>query len=224
MSRKRVKLRNDMKEPPRVKKRIRMADVIFGAVIVSLMLSAIYILAVPGDNGDDPYSSEDPNNFPDDDLNNIKDKDYPGGEVLGTNIGHTAPDFELTDTEGVKFSLSGHRGEVVLLDFMATWCGPCVTEMDHLKEVNANYYGRGVRVISIDVDDTETSQELGDFKTAHGCSWRFAAKGGAVGNSYGASSIPLLYIIDEQGVITFKNTGLTDYSILSSELDKLVGE
>ena len=137
--------------------------------------------------------------------------------------GQTATDFTLTDTEGIQFSLSDYRGEIVILDFMATWCGPCIKEMDHLKDIQEDYHDKDVRIISIDVDDSESSEDLSDLKDMYGCNWRFAYKGGSVGNTYGASAIPTLYIIDKEGEISYKSVGLTDYSTLAAELDKLVG-
>jgi len=143
-------------------------------------------------------------------------------EEEGLDVLDQAPNFSLTDTDDVKFGLGDYRGEVVILDFMATWCGPCVMEMDHLKKVQENYFDKKVRIISIDVDDGETSAQLKDFKAAHECDWRFASHGSSTGNKYGVSVIPTLYIIDQEGGVAFKEDGLTDYSVLSAELDRLV--
>ncbi len=140
----------------------------------------------------------------------------------GPVVYESAPDFTLTDTDGERFSLGKYLGEVIILDFMATWCGPCVEEMDHLKKIHTNYQSRGVRIISIDVDNGETKKELNDFKLKHECDWQFATNGGSVGNTYGASSIPMIYIINREGAIEFKQVGLTDYSVLANEVDKLL--
>jgi thiol-disulfide isomerase/thioredoxin len=142
--------------------------------------------------------------------------------VVGTAIGQQAPEITLTDTDGEYFSLSSYRGSVVVIDFMATWCGPCVTELDHLKELEQIYGIESVRIVSIDVDDRETREQLRAFKNEHGCDWRFVPYGGEAGGQYGASSIPTMYIIDQKGIVRFKSMGVTPTSTLEAEIDKLV--
>ena len=74
-----------------------------------------------------------------------------------------APDFTLTDIDGVEFSLSDHRGRVVLLDFFATWCGPCVDEIPHLRLLHSEF-GEDFIIISISVDPySDTVEDLQQF-------------------------------------------------------------
>jgi thiol-disulfide isomerase/thioredoxin len=140
----------------------------------------------------------------------------------GLEVGSSAPNFVLTDTDNNEFALEDYRGKVVLLDFMATWCGPCKAEFEHLKKVQENYSDDDVVIISIDVDDTETREELVQLMEEYNCTWQFATGGEDVGYSYLVQYIPTLYIIDENGDIAFSSVGLTDYSEISAELDKLV--
>jgi hypothetical protein len=78
-------------------------------------------------------------------------------------------------------------------------------------------------IVSIDVDNSESAEQLNDnVKETHGCDWRFAAGGGMVGNTYRVEYIPTIYIIDKQGIITYKNVGFTDHSTLSDKLDMIV--
>ncbi len=139
----------------------------------------------------------------------------------GTGIGQLAPDFTLTSTEGEEFSLSDFRGKVVLLDFMATWCGPCISEMDHLKRVYSDYSAEGVIIISIDVDPSEDLHMLEDFKKKVEATWIFAS-GPSVGVQYGVMYIPTLYLIGGDGVIVYKKVGLTSYAELSSKIEGLL--
>jgi peroxiredoxin len=148
------------------------------------------------------------------------------GDDIGTNIGQTAPDFTLTDIGGNEFILKNYRGKIVILDFMAIRCPPCVQEMGELKEIRQNYYSKGVRIISIDIDSHDSVDDLTQFKNEYGCDWVFATNGRSVWSVYGAyqdaPAIPTLYIIDKDGVVAYRNRGLTDYDILSSEIDKLL--
>lgn len=144
-----------------------------------------------------------------------------GDNNIGIELGQIAPDFTLTDIDGKTFSLSDYRGKVVVIDLMATWCGPCVAEMSHLKELYTNYRARGVVIMSIDVDPSERNEVIRQFKANYGDEWIFAS-GPGVGTTYGVLYIPTLYIIDKQGRIAYKNVGLTPYSTLAGEIDKLL--
>lgn len=142
------------------------------------------------------------------------------GEVnIGIEVEQVAPNF--VDVNDNSFSLTGHRGNVVVLDMMATWCGPCITEMDHLKELYTNYSAQGVVIMSIDIDPTESDEMIRQFKSEYGGDWIFAS-GPEVGITYQIMYIPTIYIIDKQGIIAYKNVGVTDYSTLLSEINKLL--
>ncbi len=141
------------------------------------------------------------------------------GENVGTEVGQAAPNFiDLNDN---TFSLTALHGKIVVLDFMAAWCNPCKMEMSHLKEIFQNYNTEQVVIISIDVDPTESDETILQFKEDHGDEWIFAS-GPEVGAIYGVIYIPTIYIIDGEGFITYKNTGVTSSSELSTEIDKLL--
>jgi len=145
-----------------------------------------------------------------------------GESNIGIELGQVAPNFTLTDVNGTTFSLSDYRDNIVVIDFMATWCGPCAAQLSHLKQLYENYRARGVVIISIDVDPSETDRTLQRFKSTYGCDWVFA-RGPTVGTMYRIVYIPTLYIIDRRGRITYRNTGVTPYSTLASEINKLLG-
>jgi thiol-disulfide isomerase/thioredoxin len=63
-----------------------------------------------------------------------------------------APDFTLADLNGSTVTLSGLKGQIVVLDFWATWCGPCVEALVHLQELHEGYAGRGVIILAINVE------------------------------------------------------------------------
>jgi peroxiredoxin len=141
---------------------------------------------------------------------------------IGNKVGQIAPNFTLNDIDGNKFSLSDYRGQVIVIDLMATWCGPCKTEMAHLKEIFSKYDHNDVWIMSIDVDNAETVSQLREFKNEYGSDWTFATQGSSVGTAYGVTGIPQMYIIDQDGIVAYKNTGVTSSGELSSEIDKLL--
>jgi peroxiredoxin len=148
-----------------------------------------------------------------------------GGEnqnIIGVEPGQNAPDFTLTNIDGVTFSLSDYRDNIVVIEFMATRCGACVAQVSHLKQLYENYRARGVVIISIDVDPSETDRTLQEFRSTYGCDWIFA-RGPTVGTTYRIVYIPTVYIIDRHGCIAYRNTGMTPYSVLASEISKLLG-
>lgn len=132
-----------------------------------------------------------------------------------------APSFTLTDIDGETFSLSDFRGSVVVLDFFATWCTPCVAEMPHLAEIHEKY-GSDVVITSI-APSTDTVELLKQFREDHNMLWRIARDTAGVSDDYGVQYIPTLVIIDQSGIIYYRNEGLTDASTLSSKIDSLLG-
>lgn len=104
---------------------------------------------------------------------------------------------------------------------MATWCPPCITEMGHLKQLYTDYRNQGVVIMSIDVDPSQDNETIRQFKTSYGDNWIFTS-GSDVGNTYGATSIPTIYILNKQGQVAYKNTGTTTYTTLATEINKLL--
>ena len=99
--------------------------------------------------------------------------------------------------------LSELRGKVVLLDFWATWCGPCVVEMPNVKRAYAKHAGPHFEIVGISLDRSRA--ELEAFTKAQGMTWpqSFDGKGweSAVARQYGVSSIPTTLLLDRQGRI-----------------------
>jgi peroxiredoxin len=145
-----------------------------------------------------------------------------GTPGLFTSVGDKAPNFKVKDIDGNTIELKDYRGQVVVIDLMATWCGPCIVEMEHLRAIYAKYNGSGVVLMSIDIDPKETNEQLREFKEEYGDDWIFARDTDNVGTKYNVNYIPKVVIIDQDGRIAYEYTGVTSTSKLSSEIDKLL--
>ena len=133
-------------------------------------------------------------------------------------------DFILTDVDGQSFKLSDFQGKVIILDFMATWCRPCRMEMHELIEVWQKYEGEIV-IISIDVDPTESDEDIRNFYLDfNDATWIWAKNASDLVQFHQVSAIPTLVIIDQEGKITFKHTGLMSSSLLIEEIEKLINQ
>jgi len=135
-----------------------------------------------------------------------------------------APLFTLTDIDGDECALSALRGKIVVLDFFATWCGPCEPELVHLAELYEAYSGNEVSIMSVSVDPVhDTVERLQQFRVVHEISWTIARDTAGVANQYNIEYIPTLVIVDQRGGIQYRHVGLTPASELSSEIDALLG-
>jgi peroxiredoxin len=136
-----------------------------------------------------------------------------------------APNFTLVDINGEQFSLSEHLGKVVLLDFFATWCGPCISEIEHLKGLHNEYSPNQFVILSISVDpSTDTVQTLQSFAQQNEMTWTVARDTTNVASKYDVSPIPHLVIVDAEGYNRHNHIGLTGESTLRSEIDSLLSE
>lgn len=122
--------------------------------------------------------------------------------------GALAPDFTLADTAGNALTLSNLRGHVVLIDFWASWCVPCMAEMPTLKDIYAKYNGRGLKVLGVSMDHVRNSWlraiEKKQLPWLHVSSLKGMQKC-PVAELYQVHGIPQLYIIGPDGRIIAKN-------------------
>ena len=118
-------------------------------------------------------------------------------------IGKTVPDFSTTDLDGNPISLEQYRGKVVLLDFWAVWCGPCIAEMPNVKKVYDTYKDEGFDVIGISLDTDEDI--LRDYLKENEIPWRqvFSGEGwkSPVARQYHISAIPAPWLIAKDGTL-----------------------
>jgi peroxiredoxin len=126
-------------------------------------------------------------------------------------LGKTTPDFQLMDLEGRKIQLSAYRGKVVVLNFWATWCPPCVEEMPSLNRLQETFGSQGVVVLAVSVDEDE--QALRRFVAERQLRMvvaRDPSRG--VSARYQTFQFPETYILDRDGRLERKIVGAADWS------------
>lgn len=144
---------------------------------------------------------------------------YPKTE----NDGSLASDFSSVDVDGNNFTLSNHQGSVVVLNFMATWCGYCRSEISELEAV-WTLYGETIVIASINVDPSETDEQIRAFRTSYqNATWIWIKDTANVAKAYDVSSIPKTIIVDKNGKIAFTHVGWVSSSTLINEIDRLLG-
>jgi thiol-disulfide isomerase/thioredoxin len=116
-------------------------------------------------------------------------------------------DLEFTDAiSGSNVSIKDLRGKVVVIDFWATWCGPCVAEMPKMKELYAKYHDQGVEFIGVSLDQSKEDgglESLKKFVKQNGIRWPQYYQGkfwdGDFSKSWGINSIPAVFVVDAEG-------------------------
>ena len=120
-----------------------------------------------------------------------------------------APDFTLDSLHGDAVTLSDLQGQVVILDFWATWCTPCFEGLDHLQQVHEQYADRGVVVLAINVG--EDRREAAEFVAEHGYSFTVLLDTDArISDGYGVQGIPHTIIVDRGGEVHYVPGGAED--------------
>lgn len=142
---------------------------------------------------------------------------------LSKDLG-TAPDFTLPDADGNSFRLSEHRGEVVVLNFWATWCPPCRAEIPGFIELQNDLREKGVRFVGISLDEEGFDAVL-PYAEKRGINYDLVVDNGRVARLYGGiESIPTTYLIDRSGRIRYEHSGILLKGGLRSALEELITE
>ncbi|MCS6953371.1 MAG: TlpA disulfide reductase family protein [Bryobacterales bacterium] len=135
-----------------------------------------------------------------------------------------APDFALKDADGRTVRLSDYRGKVVLLNFWATWCGPCRIEIPWFNEFQQQHRERGLVVLGISMDE-EGWDVVKPYVTALKVNYRILLGDEMVADLYGGvSSLPTSFLIDRRGRIASVHVGLVSKSVYEREIEELLAQ
>jgi len=132
-----------------------------------------------------------------------------------------APDLTLTSLDGNPIRLADYKGQVLIVDFWATWCGPCRLEIPHLIALQEKYGDRGFQVIGVAVSDREEhvrlfSQQVGiNYPTAMGSDDAVEAFGGF-------SAIPTTFVVGPDGSIAARLTGYQEKQVFEDLIENLL--
>jgi len=133
-----------------------------------------------------------------------------------------APDFALKDADGKLVHLADYRGKVVLLDFWATWCGPCVIEIPWFQEFQRKYKDRGFEVLGVSMDD-DGWKAITPFVQRRKINYRVVLGDDKTGDQYGGlEALPTTFVIDRNGRIAAVHVGLASKKDFSDAIEKLL--
>ncbi len=133
-------------------------------------------------------------------------------------------DFTLTGIDGMDYTLSAQKGTVVLVDFWATWCPPCLKEIPHLKDLYEQYKDQGFAVWGVSLGDEEG--KLNAFVDEYAIGYPILLGTQNIGQQYGVQGIPTTLLIDKQNRIAFKHVGFSPgmEEQFSKEIEQLLAE
>jgi thiol-disulfide isomerase/thioredoxin len=133
-----------------------------------------------------------------------------------------APDFQLTGLDSKPVTLADHKGKVVLVNFWATWCGPCRAEIPDLVELQKKYKDR-LQILGLVVDD-EDPDAIKNFAAKFGINYPVALATNDIRIQYGGiPALPTSFVLDSEGRVVQKHEGLRDAVLYETEIRSLLG-
>lgn len=172
------------------------------------MKAALYAQILGNEAKADEFMAQLKSDFPDSrQVANLKKQEEAKKIQDSLAVGTKFPDFSEKDLEGKPLSLAKYKGKVVLIDFWAVWCGPCVKELPHVLKAYEKHHENGFEIIGISLDQDKAKLEA--FIKENKMPWQqfFDGQGwkNKLSTQYGVNSIPATYLLDGEGTIIGKN-------------------
>jgi thiol:disulfide interchange protein DsbD len=158
--------------------------------------------------------------------------DAAPGTVAATNVsatneagGEPAPPVALTLLEGGKLDLQSLKGKVVLIDFWATWCVPCISEIPMFNDLARQYKEQGFEMIAVSLDE-EGAEKVRPFLKQHPMTYTQTVGDQSLAELFKVSdsALPVAVVIDKQGRIRFTHKGITKREVFEGQIKQLLGE
>jgi peroxiredoxin len=135
-----------------------------------------------------------------------------------------APDFALKDADGKVVKLSDYKGKVVLLNFWATWCGPCRIEIPWFIEFEQNHRDKGFAVLGVSMDE-DGWEAVKPYVASHKVNYRMVIGDDMTAQKFGGvESLPSSFLIDREGRIAAVHIGLVSKRVYQDDIAQLLGK
>ena len=149
-------------------------------------------------------------------------------------MNHPAPDFTLENLSGKKVSLDSFKGKAVLINFWATWCGPCKIETPWLVALRNQYASKGFEILGLSADDldlddkaklAEEKRDIQKFAQQEHMDYPVLINAGSLDKAYdGLDALPTSYFVDRSGKVVAATLGLTSKDDIENNIRKALGE
>ena len=146
-----------------------------------------------------------------------------GASSEAAELGGRAPDFTLLSTDGQTISLSQFKGQTILINFWASWCVPCRTEMPDLEEAFRDKGAQGLQVLAVNLQEAQGPAR--NFATRYGLTFPILLdQDGTVGRSYRLTGLPESWLVDSSGILREHKIGAFSKAELEGLLDTWLTE
>ena len=147
--------------------------------------------------------------------------------------GKQAVNFTLENLQGQKISLASYKGRPLVVDFWATWCGPCKIEIPWFEKLHDQYAGKGLEILGVSADDLDKDdaaklftekRDINDFATHMKMNYPVLIDGQSVEDAWGGlDALPTTFFIDKNGKIVASTVGLASRDEIEADIKKAIG-